>query len=88
MELLDEERVDKIWYHICTHDFINQSLNVDVTKSFLSKNKYKANKFTAEGKPVYYSYLHIITYHDVILFGSHREKIPLPDIYEIGRVVF
>ena len=82
-ELTDEEKADKKRFHTGTHDFKYRGLNVDVTKAFLSKKKYKENKFTADGKPIHYSYSHIRKYHDAILFGSHRAKVPLPEIYEI-----
>ena len=54
-----------------------------MTKVFLAKKKYKKDNFTAEGKPIYYSYSHIRKYHDTILFGSHRAKVPIPEIYEL-----
>ena len=87
-ELSEEERSDKTRYHTCTHDLLYRSLNVDVTKEFLAKKKYKENKFTAKGKPVHYSYSHIRKYHDAILFGSHRSKVPIPEIYEIEMIRF
>ena len=87
-DLSEEEQADKMRYHTCKHDFLYWNLNVDVTKAFLSKKKYKAGKFTAEGKPMQYSYSHIRKYHDAILFGSHRAKVTLPDIYEMNMVGF
>ena len=61
---------------------------MNVPKAFLNKKKYKETQITAEGKPVHYSYSHIRKYHDAILFGSHRAKVPLPEIYEIEMVDF
>ena len=85
-ELSEEERADKKRYHTCKHDFLYQGLNVDVTKAFLAKKKYKKNKFTSERKPIHYSYSHIRKYHDAILFGSHRAKVSLPEIYELEMI--
>ena len=85
-ELTEKEQADKSRYHTSTHDFIYQSLNVDVTKAFLSHKKIKPNKFTADGKPIHYSFSHIRKYHDAILFGSLRAKVALPEIYELEMV--
>ena len=60
-----------------------RNLNVDVAKAFLSNKKHKDGKFTADGNPIHYSYSHVRKYHDAILYGSHRAKVPLPEIYEI-----
>ena len=49
----------------------------------MRNKKHKEGKFTPEGNPIHYSYFHIRKYHDAILYGSHRAKIPLPDIYKI-----
>ena len=58
-------------------------LNVDVIKAFISKMKYKPDKFTADGKPVHYSFSRLRKFHDAILSGAHREKVPLPEVYEL-----
>ena len=82
-ELSEQERQDETRYYKCTHDFLYRNLNVDVTKAFLSKKKHHPNKLNADGKPLHYSYSHIRKYHDAILFGSHRARVPLPEIYEM-----
>jgi hypothetical protein len=58
-------------------------LNVDVLKAFMSKKKYHPTKRTAGNKPVHYSFSHLRKFQDTILFGAHRAKVPLPELYEM-----
>ena len=87
-ELSEEERADKTRYYTSTHDFLYQSLTVEVSKAFLSHKKLKDGKVTSDGKPIHYSYSHIRKYHDAILFGSKRAKVALPEIYELEMVSY
>jgi hypothetical protein len=58
-------------------------LNVDIIKAFMSKKKYHPTKRTSDNKPVHYSFSHLRKFQDAILFGAHRAKVPLPEIYEM-----
>jgi len=82
VELSEDQKADKKRYYTSTHDFVYRNLNPTVIKAFLSKKKYKPNKFTTDGKRVHYSFSHTRKYQDAILFGAHRAKVPLPDIYD------
>ena len=82
-ELPEEERSDIKWFYKCTHDLLYQNFNVEVENEFLRNKKHKEGKFTPDGIPLYYLYSHLRKYHDAIIYGSHRAKIPLPEIYEI-----
>ena len=82
-ELSEEEKQDATRFYKSTHDFCYRNLNVEVAKAFLSKKKHHPDKVTSDNKPIHYSYSHIRKYHDAILFGSHRARTPLPEIYEM-----
>ena len=88
IELSEEERSDIKRFYKCTHDLLYCNLNVEVAKAFLSNKKHKEGKFTPDGNTIHYLYSHIHKYHDAIIYGSHRAKIPLPDIYEIEMTVY
>ena len=83
IELTEEQKADKKRYHNSTHDFKYRTINVEVIKAFLSKKKYHPNKTTRDGKPVHYSFSHLRKFQDAILFGAHRAKVPLPEVYEM-----
>ena len=83
VELAEEQKENKKRYHTSTHDFIYTNINVNIMKAFMSKKKYKPNKFTLEGKPIHYSYSHLRKYYDSVLFGAYRAKVALPEIYEM-----
>jgi hypothetical protein len=83
IELTEEQKADKKRYHNSTHDFKYRTINVEVIKAFLSKKKYHPNRTTRDGKPVHYSFSHLRKFQDAILFGAHRAKVPLPEIYEM-----
>ena len=53
VELSEDQKADKKRYCTPTHDFMYRNLNPMVIKAFLSKKKFKPNKFTMDGKPIY-----------------------------------
>jgi hypothetical protein len=83
VELSTEQKEDKRKYHNSTHDFVYPIINVNIMRAFLSKKKYKPNKLTPEGRPIHYSFSHHHKYYDAILFGAHRAKVALSDIFEM-----
>ena len=56
---------------------------MDVIKAFMSKMKYKAAQVTTDSKTVHYSFSHFCKFHDAILFGTHRTKVLISEVYEI-----
>ena len=59
------------------HELLYRNLNVEVAKAFLSNKNHKEGRFTPDGNPIHNYYSHVLKYHDDILYGSHRTKIPL-----------
>ena len=78
MDLTEEQKIYKRIYHTSAHDFLYQTLNVDVINAFMRKMKYKTDKFTTDGKPVHYYLFHLRKFHYAILFSAHRAKVLLP----------
>lgn len=83
VELTDEQKADTGRYYKSTHDFLYQKLNVKVAKSFLAAHKFKPGKFNSNGVPIHYSYSHLRKFHDAVIHGATRQKVPLPEIYEL-----
>jgi hypothetical protein len=52
-------------------------------KTFLIEKKHKPNELKPEGRPIQYSFSHLYKYYDTILFGVHRAKVALSDIFEM-----
>jgi hypothetical protein len=70
-------------YHNATHDFVFNIKNVNIMKAFLIEKKHKPNKLTPEGRPIQYSFTHLYKYYHTILFGVHRAKVALSEIFEM-----
>ena len=81
--LSDEQIADERRYYRSTHDFVYDTLNVEITKAFLATKKYHPNKLTRQGKRVHYSFSHLRKFYDAVLFGSYRAKVALPAQYEL-----